>query len=90
MFLISSRKSLRQNLIQKTEEAAFLVSKAVFTEAFLREITINNRNIILESSLSDTNNIETMPKLAKKSPKFIKVLRQGANIQVKQRKIIRA
>ena len=36
MFLISSRESLRQNLVQSwTEEAAFLVGKAVFTEAFL-------------------------------------------------------
>ena len=34
------------------------------------EITISKRDIILESSFSDTNNIKTMSKLVKKSPKL--------------------
>ena len=55
MFLISSRKSLRQNLVQSwTEEAAFLVGKAVFTEAFLSNKNCGKWSEILLVRLPDT------------------------------------
>ena len=55
IFLISSRKSLRQNLVQSwTEEAAFLVGKTAFIEAFLSNTNWGKWSEILLVRLPDT------------------------------------